>query len=258
MAGQNAQLQLSARLLKKAETRERLSVPGSVLALQEALKLDQPPRRIETFDISNIQGSDPVASMVCFIDGKPRKSEYRKFKIKEVIGPNDFAMMQEVVGRRYQRILDEEGPLPDLVVIDGGKGQLSSAKEVLDELGLVDLPVIGLAKRLEEVFFPGQPQALLIPRTSPALKLLMQSRDEAHRFALTFHRQQRNRRTIQSEVNVIPGVGPKRAQMLLKTFGSVEKISVLSVEELTALKGVSRSVAQKIYDHFHPDEGEAS
>jgi excinuclease ABC subunit C len=251
MAAQNAELQLSAHALKKAETRERMSVPPAVQALQEDLKLPHPPRRIETFDISNIQGSDPVASMVCFTDGRPRKSEYRKFGIKEVVGPNDFAMLREVVGRRYRRLLDEEGPLPDLVLIDGGKGQLSSAKEVLDELGLVDLPVIGLAKRLEEVFLPDEPEPVLIPKTSPSLKLLMQARDEAHRFALTFHRERRGRRMVRSELDGIPGIGPKRKQTLLKVFGSVERLRDAGLDEIAAVEGIGRDAAEKVYGHLH-------
>ena len=256
LAGQNAELQLGSHVLKRTETRERLSVPAAVTALQENLRLPLPPRRIETFDISNIQGSDPVASMVCFVDGRPRKADYRKFAIKEVVGPNDFAMMREVVGRRYQRMLDDEQPLPDLVLIDGGKGQLSSAKQVLDELGLVDLPVIGLAKRLEEVFLPGQSEPILIPKTSPALKLLMHARDEAHRFAVTFHRQRRSKRMVQSELDTIAGIGPKRRQTLLKAFGSVDRIKTCSFDELTAVEGLGRDAAQKVYAHFHPEEGE--
>lgn len=254
LATQNARLQLNAHTLKRSETRERLSISSGVQALQDHLKLSRPPRRIETFDISNIQGSDPVASMVCFVDGKPKKADYRKYKIKEVIGPNDFAMMQEVIGRRYKRLVDEEQPLPDLILIDGGKGQLSSAKQVLDQLGLVDLPVIGLAKRLEEIFLPGQSESIIIPKTSPALKILMQARDEAHRFAVTFHRQQRGRRMIKSDLDNISGVGPKRKQTLIKTFGSVEKIKTCSYEELNAVEGLGKDAAHKVYAYFHPEE----
>lgn len=253
LAVQNAELQLNTHALKRAEARVRRSVPPAVGALQEILGLPAAPRRIETFDISNIQGSDPVASMVCFVDGRPRKSDYRKFKVRDVIGPNDFAMMQEVVGRRYRRLLDESKPLPDLVLIDGGKGQLSSVRQVLNELGLVDLPVIGLAKRLEEVFRPGQSEPIVIPRSSPALKMLMQARDEAHRFAVTFHRQQRGSRMIRSELDNIPGVGPKRKQQLIMAFGSVEKIRRCSQEELSSVKGLGRDAARKVYRYFHPE-----
>lgn len=253
-ASQNAGLQLGMRLLKRDEERERRQIPKSVSLLQEGLRLPVPPRRIETFDISNTQGTDPVASMVCFVDGRPRKSEYRKFAIKDVIGPNDFAMMREVVGRRYQRILDEEGALPDLIIIDGGKGQLSSARQVLDELGLVDLPVFGLAKRLEELFAPGVSEPTVLPKTSAALKLLMQTRDEAHRFALAFHRQRRSDRTIRSELDSIEGVGLKRRRMLLTNLGSVGRIRESTVEELVKTGGVPLGVARHVYAYFHPDE----
>ncbi|MXW04918.1 MAG: excinuclease ABC subunit UvrC [Gemmatimonadetes bacterium] len=253
LAVQNAELQLNTHALKRAEARVRRSMPASVGSLQEILGLEVPPRRVETFDISNIQGSDPVASMVCFVDGRPRKSDYRKFKVRDVIGPNDFAMMQEVVGRRYRRLIDENKPLPDLILIDGGKGQLSSVRQVLNELGLVDLPVIGLAKRLEEVFRPGQSEPILVPRSSPALKMLMQARDEAHRFAVTFHRQQRGRRMIRSELDNIPGVGPKRKQQLILALGSVENIRKCSEEELRTVQGVGKDAARKVYRYFHPE-----
>ncbi len=253
LAVQNAELQLNTHALKRAEARVRRSIPAAVGALQEILGTAVPPRRIETFDISNIQGSDPVASMVCFVDGRPRKSDYRKFKVRDVIGPNDFAMMQEVVGRRYRRLLDESKPLPDLVLIDGGKGQLSSVRQVLNELGLVDLPVVGLAKRLEEVFRPGQSDPIVIPRSSPALKMLMQARDEAHRFAVTFHRQRRGNRMIRSELDNIPGVGPKRKQQLILALGSVENIRKSTEEELKSVKGVGKDAARKVYRYFNPE-----
>ena len=253
LAVQNAELQLNTHALKQAEARVRRSMPASVGSLQEILGLETPPRRVETFDISNIQGSDPVASMVCFVDGRPRKSDYRKFKVRDVIGPNDFAMMQEVVGRRYRRLIDQNKPLPDLILIDGGKGQLSSVRQVLNELGLVDLPVIGLAKRLEEVFRPGQSEPILVPRTSPALKMLMQARDEAHRFAVTFHRQQRGRRMIRSELDNIPGVGPKRKQQLILALGSVENIRECTEEELRTVQGVGKDAARRVFRYFHPE-----
>lgn len=251
LAARNAELQLREHLLRKAASRER--VPAAVLSLQRDLRLNTRPRRIEAFDISNIQGADPVASMVCCVDGRLRKSEYRKFLIKEVIGPNDFAMMREVVGRRYRRVLDEKQPLPDLILIDGGKGQLSSTKKVLDELGLIDLPVIGLAKRLEEIYVPDQSEPILIPKSSPSLKLLMQVRDEAHRFAVTFHQERRGRRMVLSELDTIPGVGAKRRQTLLRQFGSVERIRQCSFEELAVVPGMGRAAAMTLYAHFHPD-----
>ena len=164
-----------------------------VAALQKDLVMEVPPRRIEGFDNSNLQGSYAVSSMVCFIDGKPRKGEYRKFKIKEVKGIDDFAMIKEVVSRRYKRVIKEKLPLPDLILIDGGKGQLSSAKSALDDLGLSFVPVIGLAKKMEEVFKPEFSEPQSISKTSPGLVLLKQIRDESHRFAITFHRQIRDK-----------------------------------------------------------------
>jgi len=187
----NSEFQLRRILSKKKRRKEFVS--KMVTALQKDLLLEVPPRRIEGFDNSNIQGAYPVSSMVCFIDGKPRKSEYRKFKIKQVKGIDDFAMMKEVVGRRYKRVLKEKLPLPDLILIDGGKGQLSSAKSALDDLGLSFIPVIGLAKKMEEVFKPEFSEPQSISKTSPGLVLLKQVRDESHRFAITFHRQLREK-----------------------------------------------------------------
>ena len=251
MANQNAELQLNSHILRRSERQEQRSIPASIAALQKALQLNSAPHRIETFDISNVQGSDPVASMVCFVDGRPRKSEYRKYMIKDVIGPNDYAMMVEVVGRRYRRQIDENGPLPDLVLIDGGKGQLSSAKEILDELGLIDLPVIGLAKRLEEVFMPDESEPIIIPKTSSALKLLMNARDEAHRFAVSFHRNRRGKRMVLSDLDNIPGIGPKRRQILIKKYGSVEKIKASPLEELVSISGIGREIGEQIHRYFH-------
>jgi excinuclease ABC subunit C len=187
----NSEAQLIRILSKK--TRRKEFVSKMVTALQDDLVLDVPPRRIEGFDNSNIQGSYPVSSMVCFIDGKPRKGEYRKFKIKDVKGIDDFASMREVVTRRYKRVIKEKTPLPDLILVDGGKGQLSSAKSALDSLGLSFIPIIGLAKKMEEVFKPQYLEAQSISKTSPGLVLLKQIRDESHRFAITFHRQLREK-----------------------------------------------------------------
>lgn len=223
-------------------------VPQAVKALQSDLRLSSPPRRIECFDISNIQGSDTVASLVVFVNGKARKSEYRKFKVRSVEGPDDFASMREVVERRYRRVIGQEGAVPDLIVVDGGKGQLSAAVEVVKSLGMEGVPVIGLAKRLEEVFVPGQGEPVPIPRTSAGLKLLQQIRNEAHRFAVTFHREVRSKRILRTELDLIKGVGKIRARELLEVFGSVQGVKFASEEQLADVVGPS--VAQRIKEYF--------
>ncbi len=240
--------------IKLQQLKAKEYVPHSVASLQRDLRLNKLPRRIECFDISNIQGSDPVASMVCFVNGKPKKSEYRKFKIQSKETPDDFAMMQEALTRRYRRVLDEKQEMPDLIVVDGGKGQLSSALMALARLGLdgKKLPILGLAKRLEEVFIPGIKDSIMLPRTSSSLKLLQQIRNEAHRFAITFHRQRRSKRTLQSELDAIPGIGPHRKKALLTTFGSVKKIKDLSREDLSACPSIPPKIAEAIFNHFHP------
>lgn len=232
--------------LKAADT-----LPKAIALLQEQLHLPEPPRRIECFDISHHQGSETVASMVSFLDGKPRKSEYRKFTIRTVEGVDDFASMREVIERRYTRLLDEGQSLPDLIVIDGGKGQLSSAVEVLQALGLHRQSVIGLAKRLEEVYVPGESLPMNLPKTSPGLKLLQRLRDEAHRFAITFHREKHQKATLQSELEAIDGVGPKRAQTLLTTFGSVKAVTAATPEQLA--EAVGWSTARAIREYFTRD-----
>ncbi len=230
-------------------------VPHAVQSLQRDLHLEVLPRRIECFDNSNIQGSDPVSSLVVFVDGKPKKSLYRKFKIRSVSGPDDFASMKEVVERRYSRILREGGDLPDLIVIDGGKGQLSSANEVLEKVGIPHIPIIGLAKRLEEVFVPGRSDPELIPKSSTGLRLLQQIRDEAHRFAITFHRSVRSRRTLQTELDLIDGIGKKRAKELLEAFGSVQGVKFASQEQLAEIVG--EKVAATIKEFYSSAEEEA-
>lgn len=229
-------------------------VPNSVKSLERDLRLKAPPRRIECFDISNTQGSDSVASMVVFVDAKPKKSEYRKFKIRTVSGPDDFASMQEVVERRYTRVLEEESPMPDLIMVDGGKGQLSSAVEILSKLGLSSVPIIGLAKRLEEVFVPEQSEPVMIPRTSSGIKLLQQIRDEAHRFAITFHRSLRSKRILQTELDLIKGVGKKRATELLEAFGSVQGVKFATEEQIAEIVGPK--VAAKIKEYFGEEGNE--
>jgi excinuclease ABC subunit C len=240
--------ELKVQRMKRADY-----VPHALTSLQQDLRLDRVPRRIECFDISNMQGTDAVASMVVFVDGKSRKSEYRKFKIRTVDGPDDFASMREVVERRYVRVLEEQGTMPDLIMVDGGKGQLSSAVEVLGKLGLSAIPVIGLAKRLEEVFLPGQSEPELLAKTSGALRLLQQVRDEAHRFAVTFHRLLREKRTLQTELDLIKGIGKKRAQGLLEVFGSVQGVRFASEDQLAEVVG--GKTAQHIKQYFM-EEGE--
>lgn len=227
-------------------------VPHAVTSLQKDLHLERLPRRIECFDISNTQGTDSVASMVVFVDGKPRKSDYRKFKIRSVEGPDDFASMREVIDRRYRRLVDEQGTLPDLIMVDGGKGQLSSAVEVLGSLGLAEVPIIGLAKRLEEIFLPGRSDPEIIGKTSTGLRLLQQVRDEAHRFAITYHRSLREKRTLQTELDLIAGVGDKRAKELLETFGSVQGVRFATTEQLGAVVG--DKVAGKIREYFDSED----
>ena len=249
MCEKNAHYLLEELKLQKMKARN--FVPHVINSLQRDLRLSNPPRRIECFDISNIQGTDPVASMVCFIDGRPKKSEYRKFAIKSKTTPDDFAMMREVIHRRYSRLLAEKKDLPDLIVIDGGKGQLSSAWAVLNKLKITDQPMIGLAKRLEEIFFPGVSDAQMLPRTSSSLRLLQHIRDEAHRFAITFHRQKRKKRTISSMLDNISGIGPKKRDMLLKKFGSLKKIKELSIQELREHGNLPEQLALDIYNYFH-------
>ncbi len=249
MTRKNARFLLEELKLQKLKAGER--VPHAVKALKRDLRLEREPRRIECFDISNIQGTDPVAAMVCFVDGKPRKSEYRVFHIRVKQTPDDFAMMREAVERRYGRMLRENKPLPDLIVIDGGKGQLSSVVSVLKKLNLERQPVIGLAKRLEEVFFPGVSDAQMLPRTSSSLRLIQQLRDEAHRFGVMHHRKRRKKRTLTSEIDKIDGIGPRRHNQLLTRFGSVKKIAAASVEELIRTGGLPQAVALNVFNHFH-------
>jgi excinuclease ABC subunit C len=253
MCKQNAILQLKEIQIQKMKNRG--NVPYALSALQRDLRLKVLPRKIECFDISNLQGTDSVASMVVFIDGKPKKSLYRKFIIKTVEGPDDFSSMREVIERRYKKLMEENEPVPDLIMVDGGKGQLSSAVSVLKNLGFKDFNIIGLAKRLEEVFFPGHSEPESVPKTSSGLKLLQQVRDEAHRFAITFHRNRRSKRTITSELNGIKGIGKSTADKLLKEIGSIAIIQNTDVETLS--KVVGKAKAELIKRHFetadHPE-----
>lgn len=250
MCKQNAILALKEIQLQKMK--KEGNIPYVLSALQRDLRLKKLPRLIECFDNSNIQGSDAVASMVVFEDGKPKKSLYRKFLIKTVEGPDDFASMREIIHRRYSRVIEEKLSFPDLIMVDGGKGQLSSAVEKLNELGIKNYEIIGLAKRLEEVFLPGESEAQSIPKTSSSLKLLQHLRDEAHRFAITFHRERRSKRTLTTELTEIKGIGEKVAQKLLTEFESLEKIKNASKEELEKVIGSAK--AKMVNDFYHPSE----
>ncbi|WP_339874492.1 excinuclease ABC subunit UvrC [uncultured Algoriphagus sp.] len=210
--------------------------------LQQDLSLPEIPDHIECFDNSNIQGTNPVASMVCFLNGKPAIKEYRHYHVKTVVGPDDFASMKEIVGRRYKRLLDEGKSMPKLVVIDGGKGQLSSAVEALKDLGIYgQMPIIGIAKRLEEIYFPGDSYPIHIDKKSESLRLLQRIRDEAHRFAITFHRNVRSKNAFGTKLTAIPGIGDNTADKLLSHFKSVKKISEASEEQIAEIIGSSRA-----------------
>src|SRR3982751_1636583 len=219
-----------------------------VYELQRQLGLAKVPRAFVCFDISHAQGTDTVASMVWFQNGRPYRNEYRKFKVKSVEGIDDFASMREVVGRYFRRRVEEERPLPDLVVIDGGKGQLNAAADALRELELASLPIVSLAKREEEIFVLGRSESLRLPRRSTALRLLQQARDEAHRFAVTFQRKRRAVRTITSELLRIPGIGDSKRRQLLTAFGSVQAIREATAEQIGALPGFSVKSGQRILD----------
>lgn len=222
--------------------------------IQEQLHLEKMPLRIECFDNSNIQGSDAVAACVVFIKGKPAKKEYRKYIIKTVVGPDDYASMQEVVRRRYKRAMEEGIPLPDLLITDGGKGQMGVVKEVIDELGL-DIPIAGLAKdnrhRTSELLFGFPPQTVGMKQTSPLFHLLTQIQDEVHRFAITFHRDKRSKRQTASELDEIAGIGEKTKTMLLQKFKSLKRIKEASVEELSEVIGQAK--AKRLKEHFRSD-----
>ena len=247
----------AAETLAREQARWLADHGKTLAALEElaaALGLAGPPLRIECYDISNTGGSESVGSMVVFEDGKPRTGEYRRFRIKTVQGPNDFASHQEVLRRRFRLAKHgEEGSaeerrwaMPDLVVVDGGKGQVSAAKEVLDELGLHDLPLAGLAKEREELFLPDHSAPVVLPATSPALYLVQRLRDEAHRFAITYHRDLRAKRSVRSAFDDLPGVGPKRKRELLKVFGSIKRVRDAPVEQIAAVPGIGRALAARI------------
>jgi len=244
LAYQNAKLLLGEWMLNRKKRREL--VPKMINQLQDDLQLKVPPRKIEAFDISHLGGTNTVASMACFIDGKPKKSAYRKFKVKTVEGIDDFASMREIVHRRYKRVKEEGIGLPDLILIDGGKGQLSMAVSALRELGLDYLPIVGLAKKLEEVFVPGQADAQSIHKQSPGLILLRRIRDEAHRFAITFQKQKRTASISTSVFHEIPGMGEKRVKKLLRKYKDIQRISGLKPEEIQKDMSLSNAIAKEI------------
>ena len=236
-----------------SQTGKQTSVERILRTLQSDLHMADVPLHIECFDNSNMQGSYPVSSCVVFKNAKPSKADYRHYNVKTVEGPNDFATMEEVVYRRYKRLLSEGTSLPQLIIIDGGKGQLSAAVKSLQALGILDkVTVVGIAKRLEEIFFPGDSVPLYINKKSESLKLIQQARNEAHRFAITFHRNQRSKDFAKTELHDIPGVGEKTAEKLLKHFGSVKKLRETSKEDLEQVAG--KSVTGKIWTYFGKDE----
>lgn len=256
LVGRNAieslQLEIGAKAARDSTGQEALT------QIAQALNLPEKPFRIECFDISHIQGAETVASMVVFEGGKASSAKYRRFKIKTVQGPDDFASMAEVIERRFKRAraADEKfNELPDLLVIDGGKGQLSAAREVLTALGYEGIPTVGLAKENEWLYVGGSSDPLILPRNSQGLCLLQRIRDESHRFAVTYHRLLRGKRNLASVLDEIPGVGSKRKKALLKHFGmSLKKMMEASIQEISEIEGISPDTAQKIWEYFHPAE----
>ena len=267
MVAENAAQGLAQRRAKESAAG---GLDGALEELQEALSLPRLPQRIECYDISNIQGTNPVGSMVVFMDGKRRSSDYRRFKIRSVAGVDDYSMMREVLGRRFKRMGQNEERLaadggsdrrggdkdqawqtvPDLVLIDGGKGHLGAALQVFLELGIDFIPLASLAKENEELFVPQTPEPILLPRTSKALYLVQQLRDEAHRFAITYHRQRRSKTSVRSAVDQIPGIGPKRRRMLLQRFGSVAGIREAGIDDIAAIPGMTLPLARTVKEHL--------
>ena len=249
LADHNARHLMESLRIESFETEERAEDP--VYALGRDLGLSVVPRSLVCVDISHNQGRDTVGSLVWFEAGRPRKSEYRKFKIQGLGQQDDFAAIHEVITRYLTRRRDEAASLPDLIVIDGGKGQLNAALDAMEKVGLGPIPMVSLAKREEEVFVPGRAESLRLPRRSPSLRLLQRARDEAHRFGLAYNRQRRTRRTITSELLNIPGVGPNRRRQLLERFGSLAGVKSASVEELAAVPGFSTRLAERVLSHLN-------
>jgi len=247
MCKENAVYQLKEKQIQRMK--KEGNIPFTLAALKRDLRLSSIPKVIECYDISTLQGSDTVASQVVFAEGKPKKSNYRKYIINSIDYQDDFASMKEVITRRFKRLIDEGSSMPDLIMVDGGKGQLSSAIEALNELGLKKFNIIGLAKRLEEIYVPENPEPVIIPKTSSSLKLLQQVRDEAHRFAITFHRNRRSKRIISSELEKIKGIGEKLIGKLLSEFQDINLIKTATIEELA--KVVGKAKAQIVYNYYH-------
>jgi excinuclease ABC subunit C len=233
------------------------AAPAPALRLAEVLELPSPPRTIVCFDVSTLAGKESVGSAVWLRDGRPEKNEYRRFRIRDSSDdhPDDYAMMQEIVSRYFNRRVGEGGALPDLIVVDGGRGQLSAARQAMDVAGVSDLPTVALAKREEEVFRPGISESLRLARTDVGLHWLQRARDEAHRFALEYNRTLRRRRTLRSRLSEVPGIGPSREQELLKKFGSLDAVRAATVEELAATKGIGDSMAGVIHEALAADDG---
>lgn len=264
MVADNARLTLEQ--LRSEEAASREDAAGALAGLAEELGLDSPPRRMECYDISNTQGTESVASMVVFLDGKPANEQYRRFKIRTVEGPDDFASIQETLRRRFKRAAEERrllssglissreakfNALPDLVIIDGGKGQLSAARQAMRELGFASIPTFGLAKEEEQLFAEWQPDPIIIEKGSRALHLLQRLRDEAHRFALSYHRNIRGKASLKSLLDEVEGIGEVRRRALLKTFGSLKEIEKATPEQLAAVKGMNKKSALAIHTFFH-------
>ena len=275
MVAENAEQGLEQLRVKQIS--DTAAMDAAMLELQEALSLPYPPKRIECYDISNIQGTNAVGSMVVFEDAKPKKAHYRRFQIKSVKGVDDYSMMREMLTRRFKRLaqlrkpreLDApEGDIesaavsngnassknawgiePDLVLIDGGKGHLGAALQVFLELGINDIPLASLAKENEELFIPMMSESIMLPRNSQGLYLVQRARDEAHRFAITFHRERRSKKSVQSALDLVPGIGPKRKRMLIRRFGSVRGVSSASVDEIAAVPGMTLSLARSVKNY---------
>lgn len=256
--------------LRVKQLSDTAAMDAAMSELQEALSLPYPPRRIECYDISNIQGTNSVGSMVVFEDAKPKKAHYRRFKIKSVEGVDDYSMMREMLTRRFKRLAQSRraqeadspaesnqkraggnswGILPDLVLIDGGKGHLGAALQVFLELGINDIPLASLAKENEELFIPMMSEGIMLPRNSQGLYLVQRARDEAHRFAITFHRERRSKKSVKSALDLVPGIGPKRKRMLIRRFGSLRGVSNASIEEIAAVPGMTMSLARSVKNY---------